>query len=159
MIMVRARFIASASALALLVALLALTSRADDGGVGASESSGDTITVGDPCDALEPYEPAPDVAYKPGVDVDGNAVAPADVPGSDSLIGPDHEYKIPLEVPLDQATDTSSGSGVEAVAGSDIQVGELTVVGNDVTFNGQPVDPNAHALSEACARRQSEGQD
>ena len=125
---------------------------------GATGEAGGTISVGDPCEGLAPYEPAPDVAYQPGVDVEGSAVAPADLPGADPLIGPEHEYKIPLEVPLEEATDTSSGSGVEAVAGSSIQVGELTVVGDNVTFNGRPLDdPDAHAVAEACARRPSEG--
>ena len=129
---------------------------AEDGATG--EGAEGTLSVGDPCEGLAQYEPAPDVAYKPGVDVEGNAVAPADLPGADPLIGPEHEYKSLLEVPLEEVTDTSSGSGVEAVAGSNIQVGELTVVGDDVTFNGRPLDdPDTHAVAEACARRQSEG--
>lgn len=144
--------------IASIVASLWLASLLVPVSLSAEDGSGGTITVGDPCEGLAPYELAPDVAYQPGVDVEGNAVAPADLPGAESLIGPEHEYKIPLEVPLDEATDTSSGSGVEAVAGSDIRVGDVTVVGDDITFNGRPLDdPSDHAVAEACARRQSEG--
>lgn len=126
-------------------------------GLGHVHAEASEITVGDPCEGLAPYEPAPDVAYQPGVDVEGEAVAPADVAGSDPLVGPDHKYEIPLEVPLGEATELSAGSGAEQVGDSNIRVGDITVVGDDVLFNGQPLgDESAHAVAEACARRQAE---
>ncbi len=41
------------------------------------------IVIGhDDCARLVPHEPAADVAYQAGMDVHGNSVAPADLPGS-----------------------------------------------------------------------------
>ena len=49
------------------------------------------------CEQLVKHEPAPDVTYQPGVDVHGNAVAPADLNGGPQLKLPEVIY-IPLEV-------------------------------------------------------------
>lgn len=130
-------------------------------GLGRAHAEDAEITVGDPCEGLAPHEPAPDVAYQPGVDVEGNPVAPADVAGSDPLLGPDHEYRIPLEVPLEDVTDLDGGgSGVDLIGNNNVRVGDVSIVGEDVLFNGQPLgDQSAHALAEACARRQAEEQE
>src|SRR5215475_7077827 len=51
------------------------------------------------CDRLVNHEPAPDVAYQPGVDVHGKPVAPADLGGGSQIELPDVIY-IPIEVLL-----------------------------------------------------------
>ena len=116
-----------------------------------------TVTTGDPCDSITAYEPASDVAYHPGVDVDGNPVAPADLDGgSGSILGPDHEYSVDVALPLSDVTDTTHGSGAERVADSDVNIGKVTVRDGKVYFNGQLIsDERAHALAEACAKRQA----
>ena len=121
----------------------------------------DTVELGDPCDAFSVYEPAPDVAYQPGVDVEGNPVVPADIEGSSPpLLGPDHEYRVDLTLPLGDAVDTPLGSGAERVKDSDIAIGKVTVRDGRTYFNGQPLDDESeHALAVACARRQAEGRD
>lgn len=116
-----------------------------------------TVTVGDPCEALTLHEPAPDVAYQPGLDAEGNPVAPADLEGGGgSIVGPDHAYDINLTTPLSEVTDTSPGTGAERVKDSELYIGKVTVRGGKVYFNGQLIgDEGAHALAEACARRQA----
>ncbi len=116
------------------------------------------ITVGgDPCESLTSYEPAPDVAYQPGVDAEGNPVAPADLDGgSGSILKPDREYRVDVTVPLSDVTNTSDGSGAARVADSDVNIGTVTVRDGKVYFDGQLIgDESQHALAEACAKRQA----
>jgi hypothetical protein len=119
----------------------------------------DTIELGDPCDAFSIYVPGPDVAYQPGVDVEGNPVVPADDESSSPpLLGPDHEYRVDLTLPLGDAVETPPGSGAERVKDSDLAIGNVTVRDGRIYFNGQPLDDESeHALAVACARRQAQG--
>lgn len=116
-----------------------------------------TVTIGDPCDSLSLYRPAPDVAYQPGIDAEGNPVAPADLDGSSgSLIGPDHQYTIDLTLPLGDAVDTPAGSGVRRVKNSDLGIGKVTVQDGQAYFDGKPMSrEDEHALAAACAKRQA----
>ena len=51
--------------------------------VNAHSLGAQTITVApSACQALTAHTPADDAAYRPGVDVDGNTVAPADLNAS-----------------------------------------------------------------------------
>lgn len=108
-----------------------------------------TVTATD-CQRLVRHQPSADVAYKPGVDVNGNAVAPADLPGSVTI-------KTPTEVTFDVTYDLLSNYGVasdtalaprgQAVVGTvnyDLLSGALT-------FNGERLD-NAEvaALADLC---------
>lgn len=115
----------------------------------------ETVMVGDPCDAFTVYEPAPDVAYQPGIDADGNPVEPADVDGSSPpLLEPDHQYRVDLTLPLGDAIDTPPGSGAERVKDSYIAIGQVTVRDGRAYFNDQPLDDESeHALAVACAQR------
>jgi hypothetical protein len=51
------------------------------------------------CNRFVRHHPSADVEYKPGVDVRGKAVAPADLPGSRRIKLPDsYEFDITLQV-------------------------------------------------------------
>ncbi len=78
----------------------------------------------------------PDVTYRPGVDVRGNAVKPADVNGGNDL-GLSGDYRVTIEV------DTADRLGIPADPDrydADVQVGDVVVdqAGN-VYFNGKPL--------------------
>ena len=93
------------------------------------------------------HEPAPDVTYQPGVDVHGNAVAPADLNGGSQLKLPDVIY-IPLEVLIQDKYGIPANSVLyEAKA----QVGIVSVRGDKVYYEDQLLnDPETVALEEAC---------
>lgn len=93
------------------------------------------------------HEPAPDVTYQPGVDVHGNAVAPADLNGGSQLKLPDVIY-IPLEVLIQDRFGIPANSVLyEAKA----QVGIVQVRGDKVYYEDQLLnDPETVALEEAC---------
>jgi hypothetical protein len=93
------------------------------------------------------HEPAPDVTYQPGVDVHGNAVAPADLNGGSQLKLPDVIY-IPLEVLIQDKYGIPANSVLyEAKA----QVGIVAVRGDKVYYEDQLLnDPETVALEEAC---------
>jgi hypothetical protein len=101
----------------------------------------------DACAQVVEHVPDADVAYKPGVDVDGKPVAPADMPGSTQLELPD-SFVITLELDL-----RHSAFPVPGPRGLDpkVQLGVITVVGNRVYYNGQPLDdPEKTRLAAAC---------
>lgn len=110
------------------------------------------------CAALTAYEPSEDVAYQPGVDVDGNAVAPADLHDSGSLhLAQDREYWFDVSVPLNQAIDIDADSNLGPVGQSEIYVGSVSVKDGQVFFDGEPLgSQEAHALAEACRKLQEE---
>src|SRR3546814_3880697 len=51
--------------------------------------AGEVRIAPEDCRRLVQHRPDPDVAYTPGVDVRGNAVAPADQPGQSRVAAPD----------------------------------------------------------------------
>jgi hypothetical protein len=99
------------------------------------------------CDWLVRHEPAPDVAYQPGVDVHGRPVAPADLNGGAQLALPDVIY-IPLEILIQDRFGIPASSVLyEAKA----QVGVVEVRGNQVYYEDQLLnDPETEALAVAC---------
>jgi hypothetical protein len=104
------------------------------------------------CDALVKHTPAPDVAYQPGVDVDGNPVAPADLPGQPQIKLP-QKFNIPLTVSLSKALNlsTSTVPGSLLGEGTEIPLGTFTVDSDKVTFNGQPLtDEQQDNLAVLC---------
>jgi len=93
------------------------------------------------CNQLVNATPDADVAYQPGVDVNGNKVAPADLPSNNAIKLPD-KIQIPLTVNLAQAAhfDTTQYPFNQLGAGSEGTIGTLTLEGNQVYFNGKPID-------------------
>jgi len=104
------------------------------------------------CQALVKHTPDADVAYQPGVDVHGNAVAPADLPGSPQLKLPS-KINIPLTLNLAKTLNlnTSSYPYNQLGTGTEAQLGTLTVEGDKVTFNGQSLsDDQQDKLAVLC---------
>jgi|GEM_PF-921463 hypothetical protein len=104
------------------------------------------------CQALVKHVPDADVAYQPGVDVHGKAVAPADLPGQPQMQLPD-QIKIPLTLNLAKTLNlnTSAYPYNQLGAGTEAQLGTLTVEGDRVSFNGQPLsDVQQDRLAVLC---------
>jgi len=103
------------------------------------------------CTRIEKHVAADDVAYKPGVDVHGKPVAPADLNGGNLLKFP-NEIVIDLSLPLQDLLS----SPPDSLKNADVRVGEITynINSGKMLFNGQELaDPAMHALAEECAKR------
>lgn len=105
------------------------------------------------CKALVKHVPSSDVAYKPGVDVHGKPVAPADLPGTNAFqlqqpitIALTADLFKFLKFPADQYPFNTMGR-------SDINLGTLTVDGDKVLYNGQPLtDEQQDNLAVLCLK-------
>ena len=101
------------------------------------------------CRAVVAHQPAPDVAYQPGVDALGRPVAPADLGGSPQIRLPD-----PLVIPI--TVDLAERLGLSTDPGAlepELQVGVVTVDrAGRVTFNGVPLTSDDQAALEAACR-------
>jgi hypothetical protein len=119
-----------------------------------------TVTAAEPviiitkndCARLVSHQPSPDVTYKPGVDVHGQPVAPADVPGSPQIAMPE-EIAVDLTVEIQRRFGIPDDS---ALFKPDVRVGTVVVKPDgSATFDGQPLTtPEQQALSALC---QTEG--
>lgn len=110
-----------------------------------------TITVqATDCQRLVRHQPSADVAYKPGVDVNGNPVAPADLPGSVTI-------KTPTEITFNVTYDLLSNFGVSENSAlaprGEASVGTVKydLLSGALTFNGERLDDaETAALAELC---------
>lgn len=119
----------------------------------AQFGDGRGILVVDPraCQVLERHVPDADVTYRPGVDVQGRAVAPADLPGSAGAMA--HDFPITFDITADVADriglPAGSGLGVGNVAAARVEV-----IGDRVTLNGRDIGGAARGeLQVLCTRR------
>jgi hypothetical protein len=115
---------------------------------GASVSAdGRVVVSAKACAEVVTHVPDAGVAYTPGVDVNGNAVAPADLPGDGS---PTNADSFPIFLTLDlkkkfKIPDAAKLFKLEAV------VGLIAIQGNQVFFNGWPIaQGEANLLAAAC---------
>ncbi|MGE3770760.1 MAG: hypothetical protein AB7G06_07390 [Bdellovibrionales bacterium] len=86
------------------------------------------------CRLVTQHQPDASVAYQPGVDVHGNAVAPADLTPPRPTIG-DH-ITIPLTVDIAQQFGLPLGAAI----GSEATVAVITVDNGKAYLNGLPLD-------------------
>jgi hypothetical protein len=99
------------------------------------------------CNRLAKYQQQPGVEYQPGVDAHGRPVAPADIGGGSNIQLPD-TIVIPVEVLLRKYAFIPPGSPLRQ---SKAELGEITVTGDQVFYNGQPLtDQDEAALAAAC---------
>lgn len=90
--------------------------------------------------------PAPDVAYKPGVDVRGKAVVPAEGGGRPTMEPP---AVITFSLTLDMAAKYGIRGG--APFGGDATLGQVTYRDGQVLWNDKPLDrADAAAIRAAC---------
>jgi hypothetical protein len=104
----------------------------------------------DDCARLVEHVPAPDVAYRPGVDVRGRPVAPADLPGTVRI-------DVPETITFDAAADLRrfglpAGSRLYA---PHADIGQITIERDGrAYFNGQPLQASDNdALARYCRQR------
>jgi hypothetical protein len=95
------------------------------------------------------HVPDPGVAFRPGVDVYGRAVAPADLPGGQRITLP-KVIRIRLQVDLETYLGIVPQPGLDP----DVMLGEITVRGNHVYFNGRPLEEPHYSFVVGQCRRQ-----
>lgn len=101
------------------------------------------------CTRLVDHRSAPDVAYKPGVDVRGRKVAPADLPGSSAAI------KAPKQVEIAISFNPLRGGAGSRFDSAELIVGtvQFDLETGAAAFNGQPLtDPEQAELARKCQR-------
>jgi hypothetical protein len=123
------------------------------GGCMATTVFADTVTISrDSCTALQRYVPAPGVNYTPGVDVNGNKVAPADLDGGMPPLEMPSDITIAITSLLQQKfsipTDPNSYK-------PEAYIGSVTVKPDGrAYFNGQPLqDDAAFELAQLCQKQ------
>ena len=123
----------------------------------ASGHAANILITGDACANAVAATPSPDLAYTPGVDVNGKAVAPAD-PGSGAGAGlpgggavtPPSDITIPLQLNLKNALHLPNNSNLTSPQAI---VGTIEVKNGVTTYNGQPISQDAQAEIEAACRQ------
>lgn len=119
----------------------------------ASAVFADTVTITrDSCAALERYQAQADVEYKPGVDVNGNTVAPADLNGGVPPI------TMPSEIVISITALLQSKFGIPTDPNAykpEAYIGTVTVKPDGrAYFNGQPLqDDAAFELAQLCQKQ------
>jgi len=102
------------------------------------------------CARLVRHAPAPDVAYRSGVDVQGRPVAPADLPGTPRIALPE-EFEIEITVNLQDRLGLPADAGKYA---GEVKVGTVRYRDGRAWFNDQPLSDESQArLAAACAER------
>jgi len=115
-------------------------------GVAEAAAAPTTVLINEAdCDRLVTHVSSSDVAYTPGVDVNGGAVAPADLNAQPQIQVPD---VISIPVTIDLATSL----GIQTPFLARPTVGNVQVTRDGrVSFNGQPINSDAqHELAKRC---------
>ena len=112
-----------------------------------------TIAAGD-CARLVQHVPAPDVAYRPGVDARGRPVAPADLPGTTRIEVPD---PITFDVAVDLRPFGLAPNSL--LFEPHVDLGRITIERDGrAYFNGQPLqNADTDALAQYCRQRMGTG--
>lgn len=111
----------------------------------AGIAQAEDVSVNTFCRLLPEYRPAQGVEYQPGVDVHGQFVAPADLPGQS--LKQFESIEIPVEIDLIEKFGLSVPAAVELKPAA-----ALISIHNDgrVDYNGQDISRQAH---KACEKR------
>lgn len=129
---------------ALLTGLAAFAAAA-----GAAETV--TVTRAD-CARLVTHVPDPGVAYRPGVDVRGRPVAPADLGGTPTIKLPD-EIEVPVTLDMLARYGLPANSSLYKLDDTRIGTARVRVKDGRAWFNGAPLgDEESFALARACRK-------
>ena len=121
----------------------------------AAATGQEAVLRAEDCRRAVAHVPAPDVAYRPGVDAYGRSVAPADLDGGGSGVQTPERVVIALGIPL---ADLLGGAVPPRLGAADVEIGRVVFEGGRLTYNGQPLsDPAAQVVVERCRRLLDEG--
>ncbi len=122
------------------------------GAVLAQSGSGSEIKIApEDCRRLVRHRPDADVAYKPGVDVRGNPVAPADLPGQARITAP-NEITINLTIDVLRQYGVPADSLLAPSGEASIGTVKYDIAAGRLTYNGQTLsDAEQDALAAACS--------
>ncbi len=124
--------------------------------VSISHANEDTvrITVSEKnCERIQKHIAWDDVTYKPGVDVHGKPVVPADL--KDNRLKLPDTITIDLSLPL-QDLYAPGNQPPELLKNAEVQVGKIDyhINSGKLLFNGQELsDPAMHAIAEECRKQ------
>lgn len=118
----------------------------------ALPAAAETITItSDACAYATEYQKDTGVDYQPGVDADGNAVAPADLDGQGGFMPWPQDITIPLALDLHNSLHLSN-----KLTGTDALIGTVEYKNGKLTFNGEPVnDASRTDIIAACHQAQA----
>ena len=117
------------------------------GSAGLWPAAADIAVSRQDCDRLVKYQEPPGVEYQPGVDAHGETVVPADLGGGVNIQLPE-TIIIPIEVLIQDKYHIPANS---ALWSAKAEMGVVTVHGDQVLYNGQPLtDPETAALAALC---------
>jgi hypothetical protein len=118
----------------------------------AAAQQGPIVVSSSNCDAIAHVNDAPGVAYTPGVDVNGNAVATADLPGSSTALN-----QALATAPIKITVDLQKRFGIPANSAlfqGEAQIGYVTVQDGKAYLDGQPLNVAEQGLlATACKER------
>ncbi len=105
------------------------------------------------CARLVAHHPDPGVEYKPGVDVRGKYVAPADLPAQNNVALPDKiEFDLRLN-PLAYAPSSGAPAGAFQNTGTNIGHVEIDLKNGQAKLNGHALDDEqTRIVTEACRK-------
>lgn len=99
------------------------------------------------CQKLVEYQPDPGVAYRPGLDVRGKPVAPADLPGSAMAV------QLPKQIEFDISFNPLKGATRRRFNKTELYVGTVRydLDTGEATFNGVPLsNPEKDEIARRC---------
>lgn len=109
----------------------------------AADAEAQTVTPAE-CRLIARHVPAADVAYRPGVDVRGRPVAPADLAQVPTIVP--ERFVVALSVDLRRRL------GLPDELRPELPIGVITVENGTLFLNGRPIPPDAAVgLAAACA--------
>jgi hypothetical protein len=118
----------------------------------AAQPSAETINVSaSACAAVAHENDAPGVAYAPGVDAEGNPVAPADLPGGGNPALNDKLASAPVKITVDLQKRFGIPANANLFHGRS-EIGYVTVKDGKAYLDGVPLSGTEEALlGAACA--------
>ncbi len=128
--------------------------------VAVAQNQALSVSVSD-CQRIVTHRPSADVEYKPGVDVHGKAVVPADVGGGYGLTLPE---SVDIQIGVDLADRLALRDGRNRPKGQEpvrkvmpfagyAPLGTLSVRGNDLYWNNERLAPQDEALLASACRQ------